>query len=72
MISLPMAAPFVVLVAAAVTAVLGLRRPSVVIWGVALALLGVCALMLFAFYWQLVRGERPCPDNPTGYELLQK
>jgi disulfide bond formation protein DsbB len=27
----------------------------------ALALLGVCALMLFAFYWQIVRGELPCP-----------
>jgi disulfide bond formation protein DsbB len=27
----------------------------------ALALLGVCAVMLFAFYWQIVRGELPCP-----------
>jgi disulfide bond formation protein DsbB len=27
----------------------------------ALGLLGVCAVLLFAFYWQLVRGELPCP-----------
>ncbi len=27
----------------------------------ALALLGVCGVMLFAFYWQIVRGELPCP-----------
>jgi hypothetical protein len=39
MISLPMALPFVVLVAAAVAAVLGLRRSAVVIWVAALALL---------------------------------
>jgi hypothetical protein len=39
MISLPMALPFVVLVAAAVAAVLGLRRSAVVIWVVALGLL---------------------------------
>jgi disulfide bond formation protein DsbB len=27
----------------------------------ALALLGVCTVMLGAFYWQLARGELPCP-----------
>jgi disulfide bond formation protein DsbB len=27
----------------------------------ALALLGVCGAMLYAFYWQIVRGELPCP-----------
>jgi disulfide bond formation protein DsbB len=27
----------------------------------ALALLGVCGVLLFAFYWQIVRGELPCP-----------
>ncbi|HSD52837.1 MAG TPA: disulfide bond formation protein B [Burkholderiales bacterium] len=27
----------------------------------ALALLGVCGVMLYAFYWQIVRGELPCP-----------
>lgn len=27
----------------------------------ALALAGVCGVMLFAFYWQIVRGELPCP-----------
>jgi disulfide bond formation protein DsbB len=26
-----------------------------------LALLAVCAVLLFAFYWQIVRGELPCP-----------
>jgi hypothetical protein len=39
MISAPMALPFVVLVAAALAAVLGLRRSAVVVWVVALALL---------------------------------
>jgi disulfide bond formation protein DsbB len=27
----------------------------------ALGLLGVCAVLLFAFYWQVARGELPCP-----------
>ena len=27
----------------------------------ALALLGICAVLLAAFYWQLARGELPCP-----------
>lgn len=27
----------------------------------ALALLGICGVMLYAFYWQIVRGELPCP-----------
>ena len=27
----------------------------------ALVLLGVCGVMLYAFYWQIVRGELPCP-----------
>jgi disulfide bond formation protein DsbB len=27
----------------------------------ALALLGVCGVLLYAFYWQIVRGELPCP-----------
>ncbi len=27
----------------------------------ALGLLGVCAALLFAFYWQIARGELPCP-----------
>jgi disulfide bond formation protein DsbB len=26
-----------------------------------LAVLAICAVLLFAFYWQLVRGELPCP-----------
>jgi hypothetical protein len=43
MISLPIAVPFVVLVLAALAAVLGLRRTSVLVWVVA------AALMLYAF-----------------------
>ena len=27
----------------------------------ALALLGICGVLLVAFYWQLARGELPCP-----------
>jgi disulfide bond formation protein DsbB len=27
----------------------------------ALALLGICAVLAIAFYWQLARGELPCP-----------
>jgi disulfide bond formation protein DsbB len=27
----------------------------------ALALLGVCGVLLYSFYWQLARGELPCP-----------
>ena len=27
----------------------------------AVALLAICALLLVAFYWQLARGELPCP-----------
>ena len=27
----------------------------------ALALLGVCGVLLAAFYWQIARGELPCP-----------
>ncbi|HSD44217.1 MAG TPA: DUF5993 family protein [Burkholderiales bacterium] len=43
MISLPIALPFVVLVLAALTAVLGLRRTSVLVW------LAAMALMVYSF-----------------------
>lgn len=43
MISLPMALPFVVLVAAALAAILGFRKSSVWIWFVA------AAVMVYAF-----------------------